>query len=677
MSETYIVTAKTIDEAIAIANREYADAEHEVSYDIIDMPKKGFLGIGARDAKIKITVSKIEKVELGSLVEEIRSMKTITDRGNGGRQHTSNGNGSVNGQKQEHAKQGQQKPSQPKPQGQPKPSQPKAEQPKQQPQQGQQKPKPSQPKAEAKLQAKPEAKLQAKKPEAKAEVKVEQKVEPKVEPKVQHKPETKPEAKPEAKPEVKVEPKAEAELQAKVEAKPETKVENTAPETQKNDTRKSHLGNEVKQKSRRTEIKPSKAENIPSSQATVSEPMGLSDFSGENKTGFGSGSYTSGRMSNDIRKKPKQNANVQNNVQDPAKANRDALRALTINVDEHLAQENAEAQDNVQAADETEKAVREKGFSQKNSSRRRDNGRRREEAAAVASVTAEAVAAVTEVTDAENDTETVEKPAEEKRLREGVTQAEMDYALDFANTLLKNMKLDAKAEQADANGDEYIINGDANVYPKINITGDDTGILIGHHGETLDAIQYLVNLSALRKSKQGDGDYVKIVVDIEGYREKREETLRALARRMAAKAVKYKRNVFLEPMNAYERRIIHSELQSYDKVSTHSVGTDKDRKIIITYEGADKREYVKKKPVNADTGVNAASGDVSSDSTPKERRRPKKPVRLPIDKLTDLLESRETVVSEETTVSAETSEDVSAVTETEVTAETEVTSSEE
>ena len=81
MSETYIITAKTVDEAIAIANREYADADHEVAYDIIDMPKKGFFGIGARDAKIKITVSKVQKVDLGSLVDDIRSMKTLTDRG--------------------------------------------------------------------------------------------------------------------------------------------------------------------------------------------------------------------------------------------------------------------------------------------------------------------------------------------------------------------------------------------------------------------------------------------------------------------------------------------------------------------------------------------------------------------------------------------------------------------
>ena len=78
MSETYIITAKTVDEAIAIANREYADADHEVAYDIIDMPKKGFFGIGARDAKIKITVSKVQKVELGSLVDDIRSCLSQT-----------------------------------------------------------------------------------------------------------------------------------------------------------------------------------------------------------------------------------------------------------------------------------------------------------------------------------------------------------------------------------------------------------------------------------------------------------------------------------------------------------------------------------------------------------------------------------------------------------------------
>ena len=143
---------------------------------------------------------------------------------------------------------------------------------------------------------------------------------------------------------------------------------------------------------------------------------------------------------------------------------------------------------------------------------------------------------------------------------------------------------------------------------------------------------------------------MKIVVDIEGYREKREETLRTLARRMAARAVKYKRNVFLEPMNAYERRIIHSELQSFENVSTHSVGADKDRKIIITYEGPDKRERPDRRrqpaDVSATEAVDESAVETVEDSAQafirnEEKRRPKKPVKLPIDKLTDLLESRE------------------------------------
>ena len=83
---------------------------------------------------------------------------------------------------------------------------------------------------------------------------------------------------------------------------------------------------------------------------------------------------------------------------------------------------------------------------------------------------------------------------------------------------------------------------------------------------------------------------MKITVDIENYREKREATLRALARRMAQKAIKYKRNMVLEPMNPYERRIIHSELQTFENVDTHSVGSDENRKVVITYEGADKAE---------------------------------------------------------------------------------------
>ena len=628
MSETYIITAKTVDEAIAIANREYADADHEVAYDIIDMPKKGIFGIGARDAKIKITVSKVQKVDLGSLVDDIRSMKTLTDRG-GSRTpekktkpavHVTAKNVQKSGAKpaqktaqtQNGAKpqtaQKTEKP--PKPQNQPKAAEKSAEKAAQPKQQNQQKPaQQNQPKAE-KTQ-KPAVHGTAQKP-----VEAKQKAETKTaQPKV----------------EAKVETKTETKVEAKVEAKAEP-VQTTEAKEEKTYT--SHLGNEVK-RTRRPERKPQHTENIAASGVTVSSPVGLSDFSGTKTGGFGSGDYKSGRISNDIRKKP---------VADPAKANRDALKALTFDVDAH---EKAKAEESAPVAPTVTKAER-PAKPAKPARQNKPQPKPVEKAQPKEEKYPESTLVKTE----EQPAAAADASAE-KRLREGVTQAEMDYALDFANTLLENMKLDAKAVQADANGDEYIINGDANVYPRINIIGEDTGILIGHHGETLDAIQYLVNLSALRKSKQKDGDYVKIVVDIEGYREKREETLRTLARRMAARAVKYKRNVFLEPMNAYERRIIHSELQSFENVSTHSVGADKDRKIIITYEGPDKRERPDRRRAQAsavDTtavDANAVAADEATDAVEtdsvknEERRRPKKPVKLPIDKLTDLLESRE------------------------------------
>ena len=169
----------------------------------------------------------------------------------------------------------------------------------------------------------------------------------------------------------------------------------------------------------------------------------------------------------------------------------------------------------------------------------------------------------------------------------GVSEDEMKYALEFVRALIADMGLSATAEAAQApEGEEFTVTETANVYPAINISGDDKGILIGHHGETLDAIQFLVNLSSQRRAGIKSGkETVKIKIDVENYRAKREEALRILARKMAGRAVKYKKNMFLEPMNPYERRIIHSELQSYPGVSTHSVGSDKNRKIVISYEG--------------------------------------------------------------------------------------------
>ena len=116
---------------------------------------------------------------------------------------------------------------------------------------------------------------------------------------------------------------------------------------------------------------------------------------------------------------------------------------------------------------------------------------------------------------------------------------------------------------------------------KAVISGDGVGAVIGRRGETLDAIQYIASL-AVNKGKHGD-DYRRIVVDTENYRAKREESLERLANSMANKAVKYRKDLSLEPMNPYERRIIHSCLQERSDVTTKSVGVEPNRKIVVCY----------------------------------------------------------------------------------------------
>ncbi|MEE0835628.1 MAG: protein jag [Clostridia bacterium] len=191
-------------------------------------------------------------------------------------------------------------------------------------------------------------------------------------------------------------------------------------------------------------------------------------------------------------------------------------------------------------------------------------------------------------------------------------------ALSFIKTIIKDMDIDAEAEMSDSE--------DVKV---IKIKGADSGVLIGHHGATLDALQYLVNLVANKKNNGGDEDaagydkeeteekvseeyntglktqitdiggkkekgYMRVILDVEDYRAKREETLRTLARRMASKVQKYKNSVTLEPMNPYERRIIHSEIQQIPGVTTTSVGIDNERRIIIYSEDSEGINYYKK-----------------------------------------------------------------------------------
>ena len=144
-------------------------------------------------------------------------------------------------------------------------------------------------------------------------------------------------------------------------------------------------------------------------------------------------------------------------------------------------------------------------------------------------------------------------------------------ALEMIKKVVADMGLDATVTHTKT------VDGD----DRINIDGEGAGILIGHHGDTLDSLQYLANLAANRKIEGEKREFVKVSIDIEGYRAKREETLRSLARRMADKVLKNKKSVMLEPMNPYERRIIHSEVQNIEGVSTNSIGSENNRKIVI------------------------------------------------------------------------------------------------
>lgn len=156
--------------------------------------------------------------------------------------------------------------------------------------------------------------------------------------------------------------------------------------------------------------------------------------------------------------------------------------------------------------------------------------------------------------------------------------------VEFLNTVIGDMGVEAVAnvtridERLAENSKTY----EKDIY--IEITGKGLGMLIGRHGDVLDSLQYLCNIVVGRYPKRGDKhEYIRIVLDIENYREKRADTLKTLARRMASKVVATGRNFTLEPMSSYERRIIHSELQSFKGVHTYSVGTENNRRVVIAY----------------------------------------------------------------------------------------------
>ena len=139
-------------------------------------------------------------------------------------------------------------------------------------------------------------------------------------------------------------------------------------------------------------------------------------------------------------------------------------------------------------------------------------------------------------------------------------------AESFLNGLFERMDITATASAEET--EENI---------SVNITGDSTGVLIGRRGETLDALQYLTSL-VIDKGKE---EYTRVFVDTENYRKKREETLVRLATRIAAKVEKTGKRVVLEPMNPYERRVLHATLQKNPRVETISEGEEPYRRVII------------------------------------------------------------------------------------------------
>lgn len=158
-----------------------------------------------------------------------------------------------------------------------------------------------------------------------------------------------------------------------------------------------------------------------------------------------------------------------------------------------------------------------------------------------------------------------------------------DKIVEFLDTLVRDMGVEANAKvvKIEENLGE---NGTLEKDVYIEIVGKGLGMIIGRHGDVLDSLQYLCNIIAGRFPKNPDKhEYIRIILDVENYRRKRTDTLKALARRMADRVLSNGRNYTLEPMSGYERRIIHSEVQNIKGVHTYSIGADSDRRVVIAY----------------------------------------------------------------------------------------------
>ena len=163
------------------------------------------------------------------------------------------------------------------------------------------------------------------------------------------------------------------------------------------------------------------------------------------------------------------------------------------------------------------------------------------------------------------------KPAVKVELGEEVHDEKSEQIRTFLTGLLRHMESEAEVKVYEIEKNRY----------RVILEGDKLGALIGRRGETLDAIQQLTSYAV---NRSGDKNRARVQVDAEGYREKREQSLERLADKVAAKVVKYRRNVTLEPMNAYERHVIHTALQDTKDVSTFSIGTEPNRRVVVAYD---------------------------------------------------------------------------------------------
>ncbi|MCD4714552.1 MAG: protein jag [Clostridiales bacterium] len=159
--------------------------------------------------------------------------------------------------------------------------------------------------------------------------------------------------------------------------------------------------------------------------------------------------------------------------------------------------------------------------------------------------------------------------AKEFKIKVSKKNSVTDVARNFLESVLKEMNIMADLDIKQEN--ETL---------SINMNGEDMAILIGKRGQTLDSLQYLISLVV----NKGRDEYVRVVLDTENYRMKRKETLENLADKLAYKVKKTRKNVVLEPMNPYERRIIHSALQNNPNVSTKSEGDEPYRKVVIYFD---------------------------------------------------------------------------------------------